>query len=207
VSEFDQFCQGVLERHVGSAQVEDLQQAMLDKGVLAIDLPFETEGSVGVRRNAAIEDLTHVTVLKDEVLERASWEFEGMDPYLIVLIAGLRPQSHSFPDSVFDVENIESRVLAAVPDLVEYVDDHGLVLMRSLDADGYGFDFGGSRLHFHQLLRRNFLGSMNYELISDVLRIGAQPGNAARLAYDDRRLTTRSEFSWSIEEDFWHGWP
>jgi len=205
VDEFDEFSQDVLERHVGPAQVEELLRAMLDKGVLAIDLPFETSGNVGTLRNAAMEHLSHVTGLKEDVLKRASWKFEGMDPYLALLVAGLQLQSHSFPHSVFDIANSESRVLAAVPNLAKYVDDDGLVSIGAFTADGYGFDVGETRLHYHQLLRRDFIGSMNYGLISDVLRIGAQTGNVARLAYDDRRVTTQSEFSWSIEEDFWHG--
>lgn len=205
MDEFDEFSQEVLKRHVGPTEIDELLRAMLDKGVLAIDLPFETGGNVGEMRDSVIEHLSHVTGLKEEVLRRASWKFEAMNPYVALLVTGLQMQSHRFPDSVFNVSDSESRVLATVPNLAKYVDDDGLVSIISFNADGYGFDIGETRLHYHQLLRRDFIGSMNYGLISDVLRIGAQTGNEARLAYDDRRVTARSEFSGSIEEDFWHG--
>jgi hypothetical protein len=48
---------------------------------------------------------------------------------------------------------------------------------------------------------------MNDDLIRQILEVGRRQGNSCRIAIDERRLTTSDDFSWMLEEDYWHGPP
>lgn len=115
------------------------------------------------------------------------------------------PDYFDVPDSIFAMPDADDRAFKEVPDLLDRVDDDGLVVVAGLDAHAHGLFYGDLSLHYHQFLRRGFASSINYELVGTILGIAAGHDVAARLAVDGGRLRYRSEHEEFIERDYWYG--
>jgi hypothetical protein len=111
------------------------------------------------------------------------------------------------PESTFLIPNRSARVFTAVPDLLDRVDDDGLLVLTDLDARPHGLFISEVSLHYHQLLRRGFGSNVNYDLVGTILGIADQQDVDARIAIDERRLRFRSEHEEIEERDYWYGPP
>jgi hypothetical protein len=206
-NDFDEECRDLILSLLGEHRVAELNQAMLDIGVRAVNLPHEEDGDVVRLRDAAFIELgTHERIL-DRVTSPVPWYFERMEPRLAVLVAGMNRQYLEVPVAVSNHVNADSRVGSALPALADRFDDDGLLDVAALSPNGYGLIFDGHALHYHQFLRRGLLGNMNDGLVSILLAVARRDGNKLRIAIDDRRLTTSAEMRHTIEEEFWHGPP
>jgi hypothetical protein len=152
---------------------------------------WEADDPVGVR--GLIDRIPAVLQLPSSaqsLLEAAPWE----DYFAI-------------PQSVLLPPDQGSRVFAAVPELLERLDDDGLLEVAGLDARPHGLFFGELSLHYHQLLRRGFGSNIHYELLGTLLAIADRQSVSARVAIDERRLRFRSEHEAIEERDYWYGPP
>lgn len=111
------------------------------------------------------------------------------------------------PGSAFSKPDRGDRVFSEVPDLLDRVDDDGLLVLTDLDARPHGLFHAEFSLHYHQLLRRGFASNVNYDLVGTILSIADQHEVDARVAIDGRRLRYRSEHEEFEERDYWYGPP
>jgi hypothetical protein len=99
------------------------------------------------------------------------------------------------------------RVFRKAPDLLDRVDDDGLLAVAGLDARPHGLLHADLSIHYHQFLRRGFASNIHYDLVATVLGIARVKAVLARLAVDGHRLRFRSEHEEIEERDYWYGPP
>lgn len=58
------------------------------------------------------------------------------------------PDYFDFPDSIFAMPDADDRAFKEVPDLLDRVDDDGLVVVAGLDAHAHGLFYGDLSLHY-----------------------------------------------------------
>jgi hypothetical protein len=110
-------------------------------------------------------------------------------------------------DSAFQKPASGDRVFTKAPDLLDRVDDDGLLAVSGLDARPHGLLHSDLSIHYHQFLRRGFASSIHYELVGTVLGIARGDDVQVRLAIDGQRLRSRSEHEEIEERDYWYGPP
>lgn len=101
----------------------------------------------------------------------------------------------------------EDRVFRQHPDLLDRVDEDGLLDLAGLDARPSTIIHEGSALHYHPLLRRHFTSHVNDGLVQTLLTIGGDRANCLRVAVDADHLMPAAEFRPYFERDFWFGPP
>lgn len=111
------------------------------------------------------------------------------------------------PESVFRIPTAGDRLFAEPPELLEWVDEDGLLDVTELDARPHGLFQADLSIHYHQFLRRNFAATVHHDLVGAVLGIADRTGTRARLAVDERRIRYRSEHEEFEERDYWRGPP
>lgn len=109
------------------------------------------------------------------------------------------------PIGHFSSPDPDSRVFSVAPELVPLLDESGLVRIDDLDARPWGLHTGDYAFHYHQLLRRGFTSSINYELVGEILKFVKQYRLTARLALDERRVRYVDEYREMFEKDYWYG--
>jgi hypothetical protein len=111
----------------------------------------------------------------------------------------------ALPDSLLRTDLAGSRVLDAVPDLAERVDDDGLIDTSGLRATPQCLFMGPFAIAYHQFLRRSFSSHTNDALLAELIR-GVGEGNwSLRLAIDDRRVCRAADHRDRQERDYWWG--
>jgi len=141
--------------------------------------------------NEMVDLLPRVLALRDSaasLVEAATW-----DDYFAI------------PQSAFTYPRHDSPVLAAVPRLATFLDDHGLIDVADLDARPHGLFIGPLSVHYHQFLRRGFTSNVHYELVEAVVGIARLDRIRARIAIDDGRIRYRDEHLEMEERDYWYG--
>lgn len=200
-----------LRSALGETRMDGLVQAMLDQGVPPIFLSH-AEGGLRERLDQA-ETLVREVV---DSLDRSSRaELESLaDPVLRgrdlpgeLVELGTSRRYFALPQSIFQPPREDSRVLSRLPQLVEFLDDDGLLRLDGLQATGDSVMVDGFAVPYHQLLRRGFGSGINADLVSTLIRAGSVDGNEVRIAIDERRLASQAEH-WSIfEKDYLRGPP
>lgn len=107
----------------------------------------------------------------------------------------------------FQKPALTDRVFSRAPDLLDRVDDDGLLSVADLDARPHGLLHADLSIHYHQFLRRGFASNIHYDLVATVLGIARVKAVQARLAVDGHRLRLRSEHEEIEERDYWFGPP
>lgn len=138
---------------------------------------------------ARLPDMVRRSSQAESLLEAATWALN--DPLI---------------DS-FDSPSRNSRVFKAAPDLVNLLDESGLVNVDGIDARPWGLHWGEYAFQYHQLMRRDFRSHIHYGLIAIILRASERYHLNARLALDERRLQHRDEYQEVHEADYWYGSP
>lgn len=111
------------------------------------------------------------------------------------------------PKSAFAPVTADDRVLVSAPELLEHIDDDGLLEVRGFDAHPHGVLHQDLALHYHQFLWRGFVNTVHYGLISMILQLARSGDVEARLAIDGHRLRFSNEYEKRIELDYWFGPP
>lgn len=143
----------------------------------------------------------------DELVHRLPDVMQLSDAAGSLLEAVSRADYFDLRQSVFEQPRSSDRVFITAPDLLDRVDDDGLLSVAGLDARPHGLVHGDLSVHYHQLLRRGFASSVNFDLVGTVLGIARGGEVEARLAVDGHRLRFRSEHEEIIERDYWRGPP
>lgn len=187
---------------------DDLLAVMLDLGVPPIFLFSDDRARlVGVRRNA-VEGIHEWVRTDPRVLDLVDLLPEVMqlnDVVASLLEAVTWTDYFDTEMSAFANPSAGDRVFRETPDLLDRIDDDGLLVVADLDARPHGLVYADFSLHYHQFLRRGFASNIHYELIGTILTIAERNGVEARLAVDAKRLRYRSEHEEFVERDYWYG--
>jgi hypothetical protein len=198
-------------RVVGEAALSELAQAMLDLEVAPFRLA-RADGQVGellepVRRQMA----AYVASLGDSELASLTEHFPATgyrrDIALSLSMFAVWDAYFALPKSIFETEaNRESKVLAAIPALEALTDPDGLLRLNGLQVSPEGVFVDDAVVSFHQLLRRDFSGNVNEEVLRTLLEgVATREIDELRIAIDDRRLHLAREHRVRIEKEFWYG--
>lgn len=186
-----------------------LIQAMLDyaidPNILGLNIyPFVDD------LNARI--LLHVNEYIDTLdesvkLDLAAWFGADFEPVGQVIIEqATSPLYFSIPDVILKRGSSNSRVFVEHPELFAGLDKSGLVLVSLVRGNSQIGRVKDHVLHYHQLLRRSFVGNMNSELIEELLAVEASHSrNIARIALDERRIMPEEQWLQSFEKDHVYG--
>lgn len=124
-----------------------------------------------------------------------------------LLVAGIWNSYFEIAESSMSVPSPGSRVFEHVPELLNEIDDDGLVDVSKLDARPYGIFAGNYSLYYHQFLRRNFTSNTNVDLTIPLLQAAGSGDIYVRIAIDEERIRYRNEHREIIERDHWYGPP
>jgi hypothetical protein len=205
-------CEGILARVLGESGVDVLIQAMLDNAITPSDLGHASWPYLVGLRDQSLD------ILRADLARRAEQERQalrvGMPWHLqdertdlasAILQMGTWSRYFAVPASVFDPPAPGSLVLQKIPSLKDRIDNRGLIHCAGLDVHDQGLFIDGYAVHYHQFLRRGFSGNVNYNLLRNIIEVGARSGNSFRIAIDDRRILPEREFRHFIEEDYCWG--
>jgi hypothetical protein len=101
----------------------------------------------------------------------------------------------------------QDRVLSEYPELKGCFDDDGLLMInKKFEPRHCGIAYKKHILQFHQFLRREFLSSVNSDLINELYSVTSSNSSVRlRIAIDRTRLMPRDSYREVIERDYWWG--
>ncbi|MDV8067594.1 hypothetical protein R4P64_13850 [Rhodococcus sp. IEGM 1366] len=184
---------------------DDLIQAMLDYavppsflGLGVCQIVEELNTQILLKVNSYIDSLDEFAIVG-----LSEYFSDGFDsPGQMIIEEAAIPFYSAIPEVVLDRGCKDSRVFAEHPDLFAKLDKYGLVPVNAVDGDSQIGRVDGHMVHYHQLLRRSYVGRMNTELIEEILRVEAShPSNIARIALDERRLMPADHWLPHFEKD------
>ncbi len=197
----------------GEAALNDLATALRDRALPPIFLPpGEDDGAAHTLYHQCLAGLEADLLLRSpEELERLS-ETLPSDLVGVPIAGALLEETVSelylaFRPGELSPPSREDRVFRQHPDLLDRVDEDGLLDLAGLDARPSTIIHGGSALHYHPLLRRHFTSHVNDSLVQTLLTIGGDRANCLRIAVDAEHLMPAAEFRPYFERDFWFGPP
>ena len=147
-------------------------------------------------------------VSKVRLLARDSIAVENLGVYLVTALAR-RPyynQRNYLTEDYYE----KSIVLEAFPKLATHQTDERLfpLCTPGFEPTESGIHYNNHVLFYHQFLRRNFTGNLNYDFLSRLTdyyqRHRQQP---ISVAIDHLRLVPKRWFSPIFEKDYWYGPP
>lgn len=147
-------------------------------------------------------------VSKDRLLARDTIAVENFGVYLVTALAR-RPYYNQRNYLTEDYYG-NSVVLEAFPKLATHQTDEGLfpLCTPGFEPTESGIHYNNHVLFYHQFLRRNFTGNLNYDFLSRLTdyyhKHQQQP---ISVAIDHLRLIPQQWFSPIFEKDYWYGPP
>jgi hypothetical protein len=210
-SELAAFSREIGIRVVGEAALSELAQAMLNLEVAPFRLA-DADGKVGeLFGPVRLEMAAYVARLSDSERATLADQFPPTgyrrDISLSLAMFAVWDAYFALPESTFETAvNRQSRVLAAIPALEALTDPDGLIRLSGLKVSPEGIFIQDWVVSFHQLLRRNFGGNVNEDVLQTLFEgVAAREIDDLRIAIDDRRLQLAQERRVRIEKEFWHG--
>ena len=188
---------------------DELLQVMLDLDSPPIFLMSDDRARIADVRTRALDELRAWTTEEQDkarsLVNLLPRNMQLPDLAQSLLETGSWDEYFRLPSSTFEPPRETDRVFAALPMLLSRSDDDGLLKLDGLDVRPHGLLVGDFSLQYHQLLRRNFGSTINYDLIRSLLTLAHTGNVTARLAIDERRLRRRDEHQEIEEREYWYG--
>ena len=123
-------------------------------------------------------------------------------------IAAELQKAYSPISEALDPRPHSSEILDACPELRDQFDRDGLLrISASMELFDAGIKYGDRFFHYHQLLRRGFSASPNFDFLGTFARFrhNTRKENSFRIAVDHRRIMKFDDWRQTIECDTWYG--
>ncbi|APE37109.1 hypothetical protein BOX37_27855 [Nocardia mangyaensis] len=195
----------IIER-AGQDLLVRLLKEMLDHAAAPMSLGLNIFPRVEQVNAQILHRLEGIAELLDEDLRcELVHRFWDYSPEQALIVAAVTADYFAIPDSILARGDPKSRLFAQHPTLHAKLDKHGLLPLTVGNAEAQILVVGSDAIHYHQLLRRDFIGNINDTLVQELLNTAAAPGNTGRIAVDERRLTTVKCWKAFIEKDYYYG--
>lgn len=123
-------------------------------------------------------------------------------------VAAQIQNGYSSVSDVLKLSADNSHVISVCPELYEFFDKDGLLLLnRDFELMDGGIKYRDYVLHYHQFLRRGFASNPNFNFLGMFgnYRTKTRDQNKFRIAIDHRRLMRYVDYRDAMELDTWYG--
>lgn len=199
----------IVEELVGAESLHRLVQLMLDHEIPPAFMWRRT--ATPVDRDADELRTRLASAISSEAAERRVREVLADVPGLerdnanALMQLATAPGYFEIPDTLLEVPSRSSRVLSALPHLVDRLDNRGLLDLAGLRATPGAVFINEYALSYHQLLRRGFNSHVNDALLGYLLQLQRKRAMELRVAIDERRLRLTKDYHEYLERDYWYG--